>query len=307
MNPTEIFGYGTTTNARTADYATTRSTVRPAPGYAMPASTVSPGLLAAAAQGGGRGSVASLAARIDALSSLALLDDAAPDALERLAVATVLRRIERGRRVRSADHDGRCAVLVRGRVKKSVPRGAADGELVLDVLGAGDVVSEACWVAPDRAFAGDTFALESSTLAFVPRKALDRFLAGNGAVATRFLEHLALRLARSTALAAQNACFQVGERLYCRVVELAATRGRNSREGIVVEHGLTQRELAAFAAASREIVNRQLAEWKDRGWVEPRRCALVVKDEGALTHAMPPEARRVGFGAGDGRSPFRPR
>lgn len=241
----------------------------------------------------------------NALRNLALFRDVGDDELDGLAIASCLRRIEKKRRVRNNDAKNDFAMIVRGMAKRTVPRGRAEGELVLDLIGDGEMVSESCLLGIQQAFAGETVALEASQVLFIPRAAFVRFLERHSAVAVLVLEILAVRLSRASTLAAQNACLEAGDRLYCRLVELAVFCGTVSREGLLVEHGLTQQELAGFSAASREIVNRQLAEWRERTWVETRRRSILIRDPHALTQSVSPAARGVGFGAGDGRNAFR--
>lgn len=244
--------------------------------------------------------------RAAALRSLALFREAAADDIERLAFAATMRRLEKGRRLSSAAGDD-VALLLRGRAKRTVPRGQTAGELLLEFYEAGDLVSDARLPASEAEYAGETVMIDASTVLLIPRSAFDRFLASDTAFALRLLDVVSTRLARLSALAGQNACMDAGDRLYCRLVELSMTYGHRGAEGLLIEHGLHQRELGAFCAASREIVNRHLALWRERGWAEPRRLGVTVRDEAALSHAVGPDARRVGFGVGDGRSAFRMR
>lgn len=254
------------------------------------------------------GSAAAVASagRTATLRALPLFHDLSSEDLGRLAFAASVRRVEKGRRLGSAAAGDDIAILLRGRAKRSVPRGQAAGELLLELYEAGDFVSDARWLGGAE-FAGDTVAIEGSNVLVLPRVAFDGVLKGNSQVAMRLLEHFARRVARLSALATQNACMDAGDRLYCRLVELSGKYGRREDDGLLIEHGLPQRELAAFCAASREIINRQLAAWRERGWAVPRRQAVLVRDVPALTHAVGPDARRVGFGVGDGRCSLTPR
>lgn len=246
------------------------------------------------------------AGRAAALRSLALFHDVAAEDLERLAFVATTRRLERGRRLPSAAGND-VAILLHGRAKRCVPRGQAAGELLLEFHEAGDLVSDPRPSSALTDYAGETMTIDPSTVLLLPRAAFDRVVASDGNMALRLLDLLATRVARLSALAAQNACMDAGDRLYCRLVELSQKYGRREADGLMIDHGLPQRELAGFCAASREIVNRQLAVWKERGWAEPRRQGVLVRDTAALTHSVGPDARRVGFGVGDGRSAFRTR
>jgi CRP-like cAMP-binding protein len=93
-------------------------------------------------------------------------------------------------------------------------------------------------------------------------------------------------------LAAQNACLEVGDRLYRRLVEFSMRRAQPLPGGAVrIDHGLFQSELAACVGASRESVNRQLAAWRSQGLLEPGRRYVIVKDPLGLAMAVSRAAR----------------
>jgi len=61
------------------------------------------------------------------------------------------------------------------------------------------------------------------------------------------------------------------------LLDLAARFGRPADDGIHVHHDLTQEELAQLVGASRETVNKALADFGSRGWLrlEPRSVVLL--------------------------------
>lgn len=281
---------------------------------ARPGHRVGTELLAARTTGSGSGgrtierrksghSVA-LAGKVDALGTVAVFEGSGGDGLERLAEASTLCRLRRGASLDRGRIHGHLFAVVRGFVRTSIASDELAGELILDVFGKGDAVSDWCWASAETAGDGSIVALEDAVLMLCPRKALEGLLEANGETAIRFVRLVAVARARAVALATQNACLGVGDRLYCRLVELAHRRGKVTSRGVVVEHGFAQWELAAFTSASRENVNRQLNEWRARGWIELERGAFVLRDAQALSQAVSPAARRVGFGAGDGRLPL---
>lgn len=258
------------------------------------------------AENAGSAATSPAASRASAVRALSLFRGVPGNEQERLAFAASFQRLDRGHRLAAKVGPEEAAILLRGRAKRSVPRGQSAGELMLELHEPGDLLFDTRWISPATEYAGETVAIENSTLLLLPHEALDATLLSCPVVAHRLLELFAKRVARLSTLAAQNACLDVADRLYCRIVELSIGWGRPVEDGLLVEHGLAQRELASFCAASREIVNRQLGEWRKRGLVEPRRRALLVRDIRALTLAVSPEARRVGFGAGDGRASLLP-
>jgi CRP-like cAMP-binding protein len=238
-----------------------------------------------------------LARKAEALRGLALFAGLPEPELLRLAEASLLRRLERGRTVLRGGTNDDCVVLVEGRAKTTMPRGVACGEFALSILEAGDIVSEGCWAQQKTPELGETVALESSSVLFLPRRALDALLSRNARIAVQFLAAVSTKLRRVIELAAQNSCLEVGDRLYSKLVELSSSRSRTVQGGMLIEHGLYQSELAAGIGASREAVNRQLAAWRDQGLIEPGRRFVLVKDSLGLSMAVSAAVRGMGFAA----------
>ena len=62
------------------------------------------------------------------------------------------------------------------------------------------------------------------------------------------------------------------------LLDLAQRFGRQSDEGIMVSHGLTQEELAQLVGASRETVNKALADFAHRNWIRLEARAVLLLD-----------------------------
>ena len=54
--------------------------------------------------------------------------------------------------------------------------------------------------------------------------------------------------------------------------------GRPTDDGLRVAHDLTQEELAQLVGASRETVNKALADFASRGWLRLEARAVVLLD-----------------------------
>ena len=61
-------------------------------------------------------------------------------------------------------------------------------------------------------------------------------------------------------------------------MDLAARFGRQADDGIHVNHDLTQEELAQLVGASRETVNKALADFASRGWVRLEPRSVIILD-----------------------------
>jgi CRP-like cAMP-binding protein len=56
-----------------------------------------------------------------------------------------------------------------------------------------------------------------------------------------------------------------------------------SDEGVRVVHDLTQEELAQLVGASRETVNKALADFAARGWIRLEQRSVVILDMERIT------------------------
>ena len=61
-------------------------------------------------------------------------------------------------------------------------------------------------------------------------------------------------------------------------IDLADRFGRSADDGVHVHHDLTQEELAQLVGASRETVNKALADFASRGWLRLEPRSVVIMD-----------------------------
>jgi len=104
-----------------------------------------------------------------------------------------------------------------------------------------------------------------------------RWLAGRPEVARGLLLQLASRLRKVSDVVADLVFSDVPGRVAKALLDLASRFGRTADDGVHVHHDLTQEELAQLVGASRETVNKALADFASRGWVrlEPRSVVLL--------------------------------
>src|SRR5699024_131091 len=89
----------------------------------------------------------------------------------------------------------------------------------------------------------------------------------NPGVAKHLLTALARRLRRTNEALADLVFSDVPGRVAKALLDLSKRFGARVDEGVRVAHDLTQEELAQLVGASRETVNKALADFAGRGWV----------------------------------------
>jgi CRP/FNR family cyclic AMP-dependent transcriptional regulator len=174
------------------------------------------------------------------------------------------------------DPGDRLYVVRTGKIK--LGRTSADGrENLLAVLGPGEMFGELSLFDPGPRTATATAVTETSLLG-LGHEDLQPWLAGRPEVAAQLLRALAQRLRRTNEYLADLVFSDVPGRVAKALLDLATRFGVPSEEGLHVTHDLTQEELAQLVGASRETVNKALADFAQRGWLRLEARAVVLLD-----------------------------
>ena len=204
----------------------------------------------------------------------AALDDEAAEALR-----STMTRVEvpRGEAIfHEGDPGDRLYVIVEGKIK--LGRASGDGrENLLAVLGPGEMFGELSLFDPGRRNATGT-AVADTVLIGMGSDDLDQWLRGRPDVARHLLRALARRLRRTNEALADLVFSDVPGRVAKALLDLSERFGRPTDDGLRVAHDLTQEELAQLVGASRETVNKALADFASRGWLRLEARAVVLLD-----------------------------
>ncbi len=166
-------------------------------------------------------------------------------------------------------------VVVEGKVKLS-RSGSAGRENLLAVLGPGQMFGELSVFDPGPRSSTAT-AVTRSEIRVLEHDELIRWLTGRPEVARGLLAQLAGRLRKTNDVVADLVFSDVPGRVAKALLDLASRFGETEDDGVHVHHDLTQEELAQLVGASRETVNKALADFASRGWIrlEPRSVTLI--------------------------------
>lgn len=202
------------------------------------------------------------------------LDDEAATAL-RNTMSEV--KLDRGQVLfHEGDEGDRIYVVIQGKIK--LGRTAPDGrENLLALLGPGQMFGELSLFDPGPRSATCT-AVTNTVLFGLGHTDLLPWLTGRPEVARGLLLQLASRLRRSNDTLAELVFSDVPGRVARQLLDLSAKFGVPSEEGIRVVHDLTQEELAQLVGASRETVNKALADFVGRGWIRLEQRSVVLLD-----------------------------
>lgn len=169
-------------------------------------------------------------------------------------------------------------VVLTGKMK--LTKTSADGrENLLAVIGPGEMFGELSLFDPIPR-TSSAAAISDSELAALGHQELRPWITEHPDVAMQLLRALVQRLRRTNEVMADLVFTDVPGRVARQLVDLSRKFGRPSDNGVHVEHELTQEELAQLVGASRETVNKALADFANRGWlrIEPRAVVLLEED-----------------------------
>lgn len=186
-------------------------------------------------------------------------------------------RVARGQKLfDEGDPGDRLYVITEGKIK--LGRTSPDGrENLLAILGIGEMFGELSLFDPGPRTATAT-AVTDSALIGLGHHDLQPWLTGRPEVAAQLLGALARRLRRTNEAMADLVFSDVPGRVAKQLLDLARRFGVQTEDGLRVTHDLTQEELAQLVGASRETVNKALADFAGRGFLRLEARAVVILD-----------------------------
>ncbi|GAB3587780.1 Crp/Fnr family transcriptional regulator [Calidifontibacter terrae] len=203
----------------------------------------------------------------------ALDDQAAEDLLESMTRT----KVPRGQELfHEGDQGDSLYVITEGKVK--LGRRSQDGrENLLAILGRGEMLGELSLFDPGARTATAT-AVADTELVGIGHQAMSNYLTDHPEVSMTMLNSLAGRLRRTNEALGDLVFTDVPGRVAKALLDLSRRFGRSTDDGVLVAHDLTQEELAQLVGASRETVNKALADFTARGWIKLEARAVTILD-----------------------------
>jgi CRP/FNR family transcriptional regulator, cyclic AMP receptor protein len=217
----------------------------------------------------------------DALSEAPLFDALSDEDSTALRAMVLVVKLNRGERLfAEGDTGDKLYIIISGKIK--LTKAAPDGrENLLSVHGPGEMFGELSLFDPVPRTASAT-AVTDAELAALAHEDVRAWLCSRPEVAMHLLRALAQRLRRINEVKADLVFTDVPGRVAKALLDLAERFGVQNSDGIQVNHDLTQEELAQLVGASRETVNKALADFAARGWVQLAAKSVLIVDTDRL-------------------------
>jgi CRP/FNR family cyclic AMP-dependent transcriptional regulator len=172
-------------------------------------------------------------------------------------------------------------IVLSGKVK--LGRRATDGrENLVAVMGPSDQFGELSLFDPGPRTA-TAVVVTDGRIARLPKAALQKWVEERPTIALQLLRVVARRLRRTNTMLADLIFVDVPGRVAKQLLQLAQKFGSVEGGHLRVTHDLTQEELAQLVGASRETVNKALADFAARGWLRLEGKSVVILDRERLS------------------------
>jgi CRP-like cAMP-binding protein len=236
----------------------------------------------------------------DALKRLWLFSELADAEIDQIrALARAQRYPARQTIVSQGDESADLFLIIDGRLRVSSCNANGD-EVVLSIMGPGEVFGEMALLdgAPRSATVST---LDACQLLVIEAGAFHALLRQMPTLAQGLMKVMARRIRTLSDRTQDVALLDVESHLAKVLLALAARFGDHSRSGqTAITLKLSQQELASMLGATRELVNRRLRAWVERGIVELVSGSLVIKQRQALEAMVGEDFDDEGRGGGGG-------
>jgi CRP-like cAMP-binding protein len=218
------------------------------------------------------------------LSSAGLFRGVEPSAVS--ALTKQLHRVDfpRGHRLFAEGEPGdRLYIVVSGKVK--IGRCSPDGrEKLLTIMGPSDMFGELSILDPAPRTSSATTITDVCAVS-IDRETLRAWIADRPEITERLLRLMARRLRRTNDNLTDLIFTDAPGRVATQLLQLAQKFGAQEGDAIRVIHDMTQEEIAQLVGASRETVNKALADFAHRGWITLEGQSLLISDSERLRQA----------------------
>ena len=160
---------------------------------------------------------------------------------------------------------------------KAVTAGAEGKEMLLSVMGPGDVFGELS-VLDGEPRSASVVAIDSAELASIEQDQLRAALSASPSLALGLLKVLSQRIRHLSRSVESISSLDVPARIARLLITLAERHGQPQGPGVKIPIKLSQQDLGSMVGATRESVNKLLRVWTAQGSLQLESGRLVLTD-----------------------------
>jgi len=211
------------------------------------------------------------------LKRVHLFQSLSDEDIERLAASLRYRHLKKGETLFRKGDEGNSLYIVRsGSIRIVLPSETGE-EVSPAILSEGTFFGEMALL-DGMPRSADAVALEASEVFALNRRDFLSFLLNNENAIQSIFSFLSMRLRKTDDLLEDVCFFNISTRLARRLVELAASYGRQ-KEGediIQIDLRLTQKDLASMVGVTRESINKEMKVLRERNLISTRENMIQI-------------------------------
>lgn len=161
------------------------------------------------------------------------------------------------------------------KVSKLTPDG---NELTLRLCSKNDLVGELSLGCPDYHHKLNAKVLEDGIISVIYKTDLERHLLSDNKLAIEFMRWLSTQNEITQSKLRDLILKGKKGALYSTLIRLTNSYGIHTDAGIVIDHPLTNQEIANFCGTSREVINRLLSDLRKLGAISVDKSMITVHD-----------------------------
>ena len=167
-------------------------------------------------------------------------------------------------------------IIKQGKIKISLLSNVGT-EVVLAIFSEGDFFGEMALL-DGMPRSADAMAIEPTDLLVLDRQDFIAFLMNKKNAVQAVLQSLSQRLRHTDDLLEDTCFLQISARFAKKLVELAATHGRQEGDKVCIDLTLTQQDLASMVGTTRESINKELRTLREKGLVSIQDNVIGIND-----------------------------
>ncbi|MFT4171294.1 MAG: cyclic nucleotide-binding domain-containing protein [Rhodocyclaceae bacterium] len=210
---------------------------------------------------------------VTALRTLPIFQGLSPERLEGIARVAMLRRVSRGTAVVLAGDNTDYVYFILNGSLKVVVSDEEGREVILTMLGQGDLFGEMSVVDEEPRSATVT-AVAPGDLVMIAQADFRRILEENFDISLRIMGNLARRLREADRKIESLALMDV----YGRVARLLLDMAESNSDETIVRKKISKQDIAKMIGASREMVSRVMKDLQVRGLIEETDRGVVLHE-----------------------------
>lgn len=219
-------------------------------------------------------------------NNISLLNNLSDNELERIKGNLILREYSKGEVVfKSHDPADKMFIILDGEIK--ISKIMSDGkEQILYIYGPLDFIGGHNILSGDK-YEYNAYALTKSKVITINSHDVLGVLKYNNQFLLSVIEQSFERIRKAEDLIDRLSVINTDEKVAKLLKNLIEINGKHTKEGILIEHKITQEELGSLAGISRETMSRKLNQFEEDGIIRiVSRGKLLITDQAALENIL---------------------